>query len=100
MRDSPLPENLSNHHQRTLSTLFEHPLPHNIEWPDVLALLRALGDVEQRGDGKIAVTIGGATRVFDPRREKDVDAEQIVNLRQLLSAAGFGPVQQDDVIRS
>jgi hypothetical protein len=100
MPEPRLPENLSNHHLRTLNALFEHPLPHNIEWPDVLSLLRALGEVDERGDGRVAVTIGGSTRVFDPRRKKDVEAEQVVHLRQLLTVAGFGPVQQDDVIRS
>ena len=34
---------LSNHHRDTLAKIFQHPTSHNIEWPDVVSLLNAVG---------------------------------------------------------
>jgi hypothetical protein len=36
------------------------------------------------------VTIGSQTEYFDPPRHKDVDTQAIVNLRQMLTQAGYG----------
>ena len=84
------PEHLNSHHRDTLAQIFRHPLSHNIEWHAVLSLLNAVGAV---GDpqGALLVTMGGETETFDPGRHKDIDAEQLANLRRLLKKAGYGP---------
>jgi hypothetical protein len=84
------PEHLSNHHRNTLRQIFQHPVSHNIEWHAVVSLLEAVGStVEQRG-GKVAVTIGSETEYFDPPAHKDIDAQAVVDLRRMLSNAGYG----------
>ncbi len=83
------PEHLSNHHRNTLREIFRHPVSHNIEWRAVISLLEAVGSATRRHDGKLAVTIGAQNATFDPRAQKDVDTQTVIDLRQLLSAAGY-----------
>jgi hypothetical protein len=85
------PAHLSNHHRNTLRQIFQHPVSHNIEWRAVLSLLEAVGlDVEQSGT-KVAVTVGSKTEFFDPPADKDIDVQTVLDLRHLLSDAGYGP---------
>jgi hypothetical protein len=69
--------------------IFRHPTSHNIEWHTVLSLLEAIGDVEVRHDGKVRVTLGSQTEVLEPPRAKDIDEQMVVDLRHLLTQAGF-----------
>jgi hypothetical protein len=85
------PAHLSNHHRTTLRQLFQHPVSHNIEWRAVISLFEAVGSVTEHHDGKIAVTVGSRTEFFDPSRRKDLDAQDVVDLRELLSSAGYRP---------
>ena len=56
----------------------------------MVSLLEAVGStVEQRG-GKVAVTVGSQTEFFDPPAHKDIDTQAIVDLRRMLSRAGYG----------
>jgi len=87
---TPEPEHLSNHHRNTLRQIFEHPVSHNIEWHAVLSLLGAVGSsVEQRGN-KVVVTIGAQTEYLDTPPHKDIDAQTVLDLRRVLSLAGYG----------
>ena len=86
---TPKPEHLNNHHRTTLRQIFQHPVSYNIEWHAVVSLLEAVGSVEQRGD-TVAVTIGSQTEYLDPPAHKDIDAQAVVDLRRLLSSAGYG----------
>lgn len=93
MSSTPEPEHLNNpHHRQTLLQIFEHPASHNIEWHAVLSLLEAVGSVELRHDGEYAVRVGGETAFLGRRKDKDIDVEQVLALRHLLTAAGYGPV--------
>ncbi len=85
------PVHLSNHHRTTLRQLFEHPVSHNIEWRAVLSLLEAIGSVAEHRAGKVAVTVGAQTEFFETARQKDLDAQEVVDLRRLLSSAGYAP---------
>ncbi len=82
---------LDGHHRRTVEKLFTHPTSHNIQWHDVLSLLRAVGGVEEPHDGRFLVTLGGETQMFDAPKGRDVDTQQIVDLRRMLTAAGVAP---------
>jgi hypothetical protein len=82
-------EHLSNHHRTTLRQLFQHPVSHNIEWRSVVSLLDAVGSVETHHDGKVAVTLGSRTEFFEPPADKDVGVQTVVDLRELLSSAGY-----------
>ena len=54
-------------------------------------LLNAVGTVQETHKGHLLVTIGDETETFDPARHKDIDAEQLTNLRRFLRKAGYGP---------
>ena len=84
------PAHLSNHQRNTLRQIFQHPAGHNIEWRAVLSLLGAVGSTEERHDGKVAVTTGSQTEYFDPPRHKHIDTQAVVNLRRMLTQAGYG----------
>jgi hypothetical protein len=87
---TPEPEHLSNHHRTTLRQLFQHPLSHNIEWNAVVSLLGAVGSVTEQPHGKVVVSVGSETEYFDPPAHKDIDAQAVVDLRRMLSKAGYG----------
>ena len=40
--------------------------------------------------GHLVVTVDGETETFEPRH-KDIDTEQLANLRRLLKKVGYGP---------
>ena len=87
------PEHLNNpHHRQTLVELFQHPTSHNLEWHAALSLLEAVGSVELRHDGEYAVHVGGETEFLGRRKNKDLDVEQVLALRRMLSAAGYRAV--------
>jgi hypothetical protein len=93
MSSSRDPEPVTNpHHRQTLLQLFEHPTSHNIEWHDVLSLLEAVGSVELRHDGEYAVHVGDETAFLGRPKDKDLDIGQVLAVRRVLSAAGYGAV--------
>jgi hypothetical protein len=83
------PHHLSPNHRDTLLQIFQHPTSHNIEWHAVLSLLRAVGEVEDRKDGNVKVTLGGESEVLVRPKHKDVDVSLIVDLRRMLANAGY-----------
>ena len=85
------PEHLNNHHRDTLQEIFRHPTSHNIEWRAVISLLDAVGTVTEHHDGKLTVTLGPDTEYLDPPKGKDADEQMVVDLRRMLTAAGFKP---------
>jgi len=85
------PEHLDNRHRDTLRQIFEHPTSHNIEWRAVMSLLEAVGTVTTRHDGKVSVKIGPELEFLDPPAGKDIDAQLVVDLRRMLSHAGYKP---------
>jgi hypothetical protein len=82
---------LNSHHRDTVEALFRHPTSHNIEWHDVLSLLEAIATVEERHDGRFHLVLGEADVVITRPRHKDIDTQQVVDLRHLLTSAGYGP---------
>lgn len=89
------PKHLNNRQRDTLLQVFEHPTSHNIEWQAVLSLLEAVGSVEQRPDGKYLVRIGAETEVLTRPRDKDIDVQEVVDLRRMLTTAGYRAVAED-----
>lgn len=89
------PAHLSNHHRTTLRQIFQHPVSHNIEWRSVVSLLEAVGSVTEHHDGKVAVTLGSATEFLDPPAQKDIDTQMVVDLRRMLTDAGYGAEAAD-----
>jgi hypothetical protein len=88
---SPTPEHLDGRHRDTLRQIFEHPTSHNIEWRAVMSLLEAIGTVTVRHDGKVAVKMGAELEFLEPPAGKDIDEQMVVDLRRMLTSAGYRP---------
>jgi hypothetical protein len=84
------PAHLSNHERTVLRQIFQHPVSHNVEWRSVLSLLETVGSVTENHHGKLQVTLGSETEFLDPPVHKDVDVQMVVDLRRMLSNAGYG----------
>jgi hypothetical protein len=91
MSSTSEPVHLNNHHRNTLRQIFQHPVSHNIEWHAVVSLLKAIGSVVEHRDGMVAVTVGAGSEFFDVPAQKDIDTQTVVDLRRMLSSAGYGP---------
>ena len=76
-------------HEDTLEKILNHPASGNVEWRQVLSLLESVGTVTDRHNGRLEVTVGDETEVFDPPKDKDVDQQMIVDLRRMLTNAGY-----------
>ena len=83
------PMHLNNRHRDTVAKILQHPASHNVEWHAVLSLLQYIGQVDERHDGRFEVTIGGETEIFDKPKHKNIDEQQVVDLRRMLRAADF-----------
>jgi hypothetical protein len=82
--------NLDAHHRVTVDKIFQHPVSHNIEWHDVLSLLFGLDAVTKEHDGRLSVSLGPETERFD-LRGRDLDEQQVIDLRRMLRNAGITP---------
>ena len=82
---------LTHRHRDTLQRIFSHPSSGNIEWRQVLSLLEAVGTTTEEHNGKLKVTLGSETEILQPPRGKDIDRQMIVDLRRMLTQAGFAP---------
>ena len=91
MTSSPESQHLDNRHRNTLRQIFQHPVSHNIEWHAVTSLLDAIGTVEVHHDGQVAVRVGSESAFIKHPDGKDIDEQMVVDLRRLLSKAGYEP---------
>jgi len=83
---------LSTSHQRTFDRIFQHPISHNLEWRDVLALLGEMGEVEKEHNGSHKVTRNGHTLVLHSTSAKDVsEMDEIMSLRHFLEKSETAP---------
>ena len=82
---------LTHRHRDTLERIFSHPASGNIEWRQVLSLLAAVATTTEEHNGKLRVVLGPQTEVLQPPRGKDIDQQMIVDLRRMLTQAGYAP---------
>jgi hypothetical protein len=82
---------LSSRHRNTVEKIFRHPSSGNIEWRQVLSLLEEIGTVKHEHNGKVKVTLGPETEVLTAPQGKDIEIEMVVDLRRMLTQAGFAP---------
>jgi hypothetical protein len=95
MSSTSEPKRLNSRQRDTLLQVFQHPTSHNIEWQAVLSLLEAVGSVEQRHDGKYVVHLGAETEVLSHPHEKDIDVQEVVDVRRMLTTAGYGALVEE-----
>jgi hypothetical protein len=84
-------DHLSGRHRDTLRQIFAHPVSHNIEWHAVTSLLDAIGSVDVHHDGQVAVRVGSESAFFTHPEGKDIDEQMVVDLRRMLTKAGYEP---------
>lgn len=82
------PPHLSGRHQDTLHHVLTHPLSHDVEWQALLALLREVGSVEEKGES-VAIEAGGQRLVLMRPHGKDVEADDLVEVRRFLENLGY-----------
>ena len=90
MTSSPESEHLDNRHRNTLRQIFQHPVSHNIEWHAVTSLFDAIGTVTVHG-GKVTIAVGPERQIFYHPVGKDIDAQMVIDLRRMLTAADYAP---------
>ena len=84
---------MSKKHERTLAAIFTDPLPANVKWRDVEALLQAVGGelVEGRGS-RVTVFLNEAKATFHrPHPRPDPDKGALRAVRRFLLEAGVRP---------
>ena len=57
----------------------------------MLSLIEAVGTAVEEHNGKLKVTIGSETEVLRAPHGKDIDQQLIVDLRRMLTGAGYAP---------
>ncbi|MCX6385133.1 MAG: hypothetical protein NTV40_00610 [Solirubrobacterales bacterium] len=82
---------LTSRHRDTVAEIFSHPTSHNIEWRHVISLLEHVGEVQDAHNGKLKVTLGPETEAFHRPHGKDVNIQMVVDLRRMLTNAGYSP---------
>jgi hypothetical protein len=86
------PGHLSGHHRDTLLQIFQSKTNHNVEWHDVVSFLEAVGSIEEQHDDMFLFRLGQETEVLKRPTEKDIDGQQLVDLRRILTSAGYDTV--------
>ena len=85
---------LNGHHRVTVEKIFQHPVSHNIQWHDVLSLLRSVAQVVEEHDGRLKVTLADETETLDVPAGHDVNEQMVIDLRRMLKGAGIGPASK------
>ena len=96
---TPQPHHLSNDHRDTLLKIFQHPTSHNIEWREVTSLVAAVGSMQETHGGKYRMEVGDETEVVNRPRNKDVDVELVLDLRRMLTSAGYQAVAAEEMAK-
>src|SRR6202011_4792077 len=82
---------LSGSHHKVYERLFQHPMPHNLQWREVWSMLNALTDAEAReeANGNLKVTRNGQTLTLHRPRGKDLaDKQELMQVRHFLERSG------------
>jgi hypothetical protein len=82
---------LSGPHQRTYHQIFQHPMPHNLQWREVWAMFSAMTDTNavEETSGTMKVTRNGQTLLLHRPRNKDLtDKKELMQIRHFLERSG------------
>ncbi|MFD1721215.1 hypothetical protein [Amnibacterium endophyticum] len=81
---------LNNHHRRTVEQIQQHPTSHNVEYRATVSLLETVADDTAQDGNRVRFTLGGTELVLNrPANGKDLDVQQVVDVRGFLSQAGY-----------
>lgn len=83
---------LNGSHLHTYNAIFQHPISHNLNWHEVGALLKHLGQVEEESNGKIKVTRNGHVLLLHrPHTKEAATADEVMTLRHFLEKSADMP---------
>jgi hypothetical protein len=86
---------LSKKHRRTLQAIFAHPVPANLRWREIAAMLAAIGvRIEQREGSRVKLTHpdGGLPLIHHVTHgEASQDKGSIATIRNWLRECGTQP---------
>jgi hypothetical protein len=78
-------------HRRTLEAIFQHPLSHNLAWRDVVSLISAIGNVDDKTNGDVTFRAAREQMSMTRPHDKDLAPDDVVGLRHFLTRAGWAP---------
>jgi hypothetical protein len=82
---------LTGTHLKVYQRLFQHPMPHNLEWREVWAMLQAIPDVQavEEGNGNLKVSRNGQSLTLHTSRGKDMtNKKELMHIRHFLERSG------------
>jgi hypothetical protein len=84
---------MKRRHQRTLDSIFSHPISANIQWREIEALLVELGaEVSEREGSRVAVVLFDEVKVFHrPHPSPNTDKGAVASVRRWLEQHGVKP---------
>ncbi len=85
---------LTGSHEKVYQRLFQHPMPHNLQWREVRAMLEAIGDINTVEDdkGNLKLARGSQTLVLHRPRGKDLaDKQELMQVRHFLERSVSAP---------
>jgi hypothetical protein len=74
---------------KTLEAIFRHPSAHNLEWTHVVALIKKIGEVDERANSEFAFHVGGELHLMRKPHSKDLTEAEVIGLRKFLHLAGL-----------
>src|SRR5580698_3270371 len=86
-RSIEMQSQLSGPHQKIYQRVFQHPMPHNLQWREVWSMLGAIPDAKAVEDdkGNLKVTRNGQMMVLHRSRSKDLaDKKELMQVRHFL----------------
>lgn len=89
---------LNSKQDKALRAIFANPVKSNIKWSDVESLFVALGGTLREGRGsRVKVVLGDRLGMFHrPHPRKTIGKATVLDVRVLLTEAGFSPGDDDD----
>lgn len=84
---------MNHRHRKVLHQLFAHPVSANIDFRDVVSVLKELGaETEDRSGARVAVTLKGHTVLFH-HANHSVPKDEVQQIRRFLIDCGVAPEQ-------
>jgi hypothetical protein len=84
---------MNRKHRTTYDALFAEPIRRNIDWNDVVSLIKALGGKVRQGDGsRVRFDLNGVSlNIHSPHPQKELKRYQVKGVRDFLMSAGIEP---------
>lgn len=80
-------------HKKTLALIFENPVRSDVNWSDIVALLRHIGAEISEGKGsRVRIVLNDIRAVFHrPHPGRETDKGALKSMRRFLAEAGVKP---------